>query len=231
MTRPSMTRPSMTKPSMTKPKQLFWALWLLALAGACPLLAQSGSSSSSSSSAPPPPPPATAPAAKSADASAPSRPQPCWQQVGIPESVMEAHRNIMAATRAEVSSVCNDPALSQQQRVLKIRQIHQETRGKMASLITPDQEQAMNACRAERSEARKSGQAMAGGGGGGAGAGGGAAAGAGAGAGFGGGRGGGGGFDCASLNQGTARQHASPSVPQQRPQQPTQQPSEDQDPD
>jgi hypothetical protein len=33
------------------------------------------------------------------------------------------------------------------------------------------------------------------------------------------------------LNQGTARQHASPSVPQQRPQQPTQQPSADQDPD
>jgi hypothetical protein len=228
-----MCRLNMSKPSMTKPRQLFWAMWLLAVAGACPLLAQSGSSSSSS--APPPPPPA-APAAKSADASAPPRPQPCWQQAGIAESVMEAHRNIMAATRAEVSSVCNDPALSQQQRVLKIRQIHQEARGKMASLITPDQEQAMNACRAERSEARNqaraSGQAMGGGVGSGGGAGGGgAAAGAGAGAGFGGGRGGGGGFDCASLNQGTARQHASPSVPQQRPQQPTQQPSEDQDPD
>jgi hypothetical protein len=148
---------------------------------------------------------------------------------------MEAHRSIMAATRAEVSAVCNDPALTQPQRVLKIRQIRQEARGKMATLITPDQEQAMNACRAEREEARgearRSAPAMAGGGG----AGGGAGPGGGAGAGFGGGRGGGGGggvgYDCTSMNQGTARQHASPSVPQQRPQQPTQQPSEDQDPD
>jgi len=207
------------------------------LAAARVSMAQSGlpssSTSSSSSSTAAPPPSSTAASAKSGEATAQARPEPCWQQAGIPESVMEAHRNIMAATRAEVASVCNDPALSQPQRVLKIRQIHQEARGKMAALVTPDQEQAMNACRAERSQARRAGQGAPGGGGGaGAGAGAGGGAGAATGAGFGGGRGfGGGGFDCASLSEGTSRQHASPSVPQQRPQQPSQQPGQDQDPD
>jgi hypothetical protein len=193
-----MTTSRMTMGWMTTMTVLVMASGSLLAQNAPPANAQSAPPPSTQSAPPAPP-------ASEGQAPGHARQGGCWQQAGISQATVQAHRQIMESTRTQVQAACSDPALTQQQRVLKIRQIHELARQQMATLVTPEQEQAMNACRAQRGE----GPAMHGPGGMG---------------------GTGGAGECGMANGGTARQHAAPSTPQQRPQQPQQQPSEDQDP-
>lgn len=172
-------------------KMSFPLLLLMALS----YIALAQNSAPSSQSAPPP---------ESSEQQNPpvqGRQEPCWRQAGLSQAVLQQHRQLQQNMRREVMATCSDPGLSQEQRVLKIREIQAATRDQMSKLMTPEQEQTLNTCRAQR----------------------------------GGGRRGPAGMmdrvpDCAALSSGTARQHASPTSPQQRPQQPQQQPSQDQDP-
>jgi len=81
-----------------------------------------------------------------------SQGRPCWQQAGVSQSVMQQHRSLEQNTRAEMESVCADSSLSQQQKHQKIQQIHAQARQQMQGLMTPQQEEALKSCRAQRGE-------------------------------------------------------------------------------
>jgi Spy/CpxP family protein refolding chaperone len=85
------------------------------------------------------------------------RQQPCWQQVGISQSAEQQHRQIEESTRSQVEAVCTDSSLSQQQKQQKIRQLHEVARKQTDGLLSPQQEQAMKACREQRSSGRGTG--------------------------------------------------------------------------
>jgi len=95
------------------------------------------------------------------------RQEPCWQEAGISQSVMEQRRQIEQNTRAEIQSVCNDSALTPQQKREKIRQLHQQARQQIEGGITPQQQEALKACRQQRAAAHppRTGPAIHGGGG------------------------------------------------------------------
>ena len=83
--------------------------------------------------------------------------QPCWQQVGISQSAEQQHRQIEESTRSQVEAVCSDSSLSQQQKQQKIRQLREGARKQAERLLSPQQEQAMKACREQRSAGRGTG--------------------------------------------------------------------------
>jgi len=95
------------------------------------------------------------------------RQEPCWQEAGISKSAMEQRRQIEQNTRAEIQSVCNDSALTPQQKREKIRQLHQQARQQIEGLITPQQQEALKACQQQRAAAHppRTGPGMHGGGG------------------------------------------------------------------
>jgi len=85
------------------------------------------------------------------------RQQPCWQQVGVSQSIEQQHRQIEESTRSQVEAVCSDSSLSQQQKQQKIRQLREGARKQAERLLSPQQEQAMKACREQRSAGRGTG--------------------------------------------------------------------------
>lgn len=82
-----------------------------------------------------------------------AHPEPCWEEAGIPKSVIEQHRQIERNTRAEIQFVCNDSSLTPEQKREKIRQLHQQAHQQMQGLITPQQREAMKACQQQRAAA------------------------------------------------------------------------------
>jgi Spy/CpxP family protein refolding chaperone len=76
--------------------------------------------------------------------------QPCWQQAGVSQQAQQQRRQIEQNTRSQVESVCQDSSLNQQQKQQKIRQIHQQTKQQMEGLMTPQQRQAIESCKAQR---------------------------------------------------------------------------------
>jgi Spy/CpxP family protein refolding chaperone len=85
------------------------------------------------------------------------RQQPCWQQVGVSQAAEQQHKQIEENTRSQVEAVCGDSSLSQQQKQQKIRQLHEVARKQVEHLLSPQQEQAMKACREQRSAGRGTG--------------------------------------------------------------------------
>jgi len=81
------------------------------------------------------------------------RQEPCRQEAGISKSAMEQRRQIEQNTRAEIQSVCNDPALTPQQKREKIRQLHQQARQQIEGVITPQQQEALKSCQQQRAAA------------------------------------------------------------------------------
>jgi Spy/CpxP family protein refolding chaperone len=79
------------------------------------------------------------------------RQEPCWKQVGISESAKEQRDAIASDRRSQVESVCADTSLSPQQKQQKIHKIRQEAKQKIDGVITPEQEQQLQACQKERS--------------------------------------------------------------------------------
>lgn len=99
--------------------------------------------------------PATKPAGSAQKSSGQSaKRQPCWQVAGISQDAMQQHKALQESTHSEIQSVCADSSLTPQQKREKIRQIHEQTRQKGESLITPQQQEALKACREERGEGK-----------------------------------------------------------------------------
>ena len=78
------------------------------------------------------------------------RQEPCWQQAGISESAKEQRDAVASDRRSQVEAVCADTSLTPQQKQQKIHQIRKEAKQKIDALITPDQEQQLQACQKER---------------------------------------------------------------------------------
>jgi len=106
---------------------------------------------------------AQAPRVKSGQGQTARRPrqEPCWQVAGISKSAMEKHKSLEQSAHSQVQAVCADSSLTPQQKREKIREIHEQTRQQAESLFTPQQHQALKACREERN----GGKHMGGGGG------------------------------------------------------------------
>jgi hypothetical protein len=137
---------------MTRPDRLGFAFALLLSFTALPALAQS--------SAGVPAPRSTAPGSTTTPGStAPAnnrrgRQQPCWQSAGISQQVVQQHRQIEENMRSQVESVCANSSLSPQQKREQIRQIREQGRKQIEGLITPQQEEALKACREQRGGGR-----------------------------------------------------------------------------
>ena len=82
------------------------------------------------------------------------RREPCWQQAGIPQSVIQQRHQIEQNTRSQIESVCQDSSLSQEQKQEKIRQLREQSRSQMEGLVNAQQKQALEACRAQRAGGR-----------------------------------------------------------------------------
>jgi len=76
-----------------------------------------------------------------------ARQRPCWQQVGIPQAAIERRKQIEENTRSQVQAVCHDSSLSPQQKREKIRQLREQARNEAEALLTPQQQEALRACR------------------------------------------------------------------------------------
>lgn len=93
------------------------------------------------------------------------RQEPCWQQAGISQAAIEQRRSIQESVKSQVAAICANSSLTQQQRRQQIRQVHEQARQQMESLITPQQMQALRACQQARSRAHGGGFHGSGGGG------------------------------------------------------------------
>ncbi|HEY7097118.1 MAG TPA: hypothetical protein VH437_10365 [Terriglobales bacterium] len=109
------------------------------------MLLSFGASSLLAQTAQRPPSSSPAPIAK------PAQQQPCWQQAGLTQDVQQQREQIEQNSKAEVQSVCNDSSLNAQQRQVKIRQVHRQAQQQSQALITPEQQQALASCHAQRS--------------------------------------------------------------------------------
>jgi len=103
---------------------------------------------------------------------APTRPArqgnvaPCWQQAGVQKSVIEQLWSIQRETHSQVESVCSNTSLTPQQKHQQVKEIRQQAHQKIESLISPDQQKALTACREERGESHPGAGGFAGAGGG-----------------------------------------------------------------
>jgi hypothetical protein len=55
--------------------------------------------------------------------------------------------SIQRESHSQIQRVCSDTSLTAQQKHQQVHQIHQQTHQKIESLITPEQEKALMACR------------------------------------------------------------------------------------
>ncbi len=121
-------------------KDLACAATLFLAISVCPLLAQMVTQSPAGSAPP------------NSNTTRRARREPCWQVAGISQSAMQQHKSLEENARSQVQSVCNDSSLTPQQKREKIRQIHQQTQQQVEGVITPQQRQALQACRQQRGE-------------------------------------------------------------------------------
>ncbi len=92
--------------------------------------------------------PTTRPNRRSSTAT--GRREPCWEVAGISKAAMQQRKVLAQQTRQEVEAVCANTSLTPAQKQQRIREIHQQERQQMQGLITPQQEEALRACRQER---------------------------------------------------------------------------------
>ena len=76
--------------------------------------------------------------------------EPCWQQLGISKDVIDQRKAVELDTRSQVQAVCADSSLNDQQKKQKIHEIHQESKQKVAGLMTEQQQQDLQSCQKER---------------------------------------------------------------------------------
>lgn len=76
--------------------------------------------------------------------------EPCWQQAGIEQSVMEQIHTIAREARSEVEAVCSNSSLTPQQKNQQAREIREKAMHKREGLMTADQEKTLRACQQEQ---------------------------------------------------------------------------------
>jgi len=76
--------------------------------------------------------------------------KPCWQEAGISQAALNERRSIQQSVRAQVEAVCSQSGLTDQERRQKIAEIHKAAQQQVAGLITPQQQEALNACNRAR---------------------------------------------------------------------------------
>ena len=81
----------------------------------------------------------------------PQRQVPCWRQAGITQSVMQQRHEIERDTHSQVTAVCENSSLAPQQKQQQVREIREQAQEKMNALITPEQQNTLHACQAQRS--------------------------------------------------------------------------------
>jgi hypothetical protein len=90
--------------------------------------------------------------------------QPCWQVAGVSKSAMEQERSLHESARSQMEAVCSNSSMTPQQKHEEMRKIEESVHQRMSSIVTPQQQSALQSCRASRGEATHMG-AMHGGGG------------------------------------------------------------------
>jgi hypothetical protein len=78
------------------------------------------------------------------------REEPCWQKVGISKDVIDQRQAVQQDTRSQVQAVCADSSLTDPQKKQKIHEIRQESKQKVAGLMTEQQQQDLQSCQKER---------------------------------------------------------------------------------
>ena len=83
---------------------------------------------------------------------APTQPQqpPCYQVAGVSKAAIQERQNVARSANAQVEAVCANASLTPQQRAQQIRQIRQRQRAEMDAIVTPQQQEAINACNKAR---------------------------------------------------------------------------------
>lgn len=83
---------------------------------------------------------------------APTQPQqpPCYQVAGVSKAAIEERQNVVRSANARVEAVCANASLTPQQRAQEIRQIREQQRAQANAIITPQQQEAINACNKAR---------------------------------------------------------------------------------
>lgn len=76
--------------------------------------------------------------------------EPCWQKVGISKDVIDQRHAVELDTRSQIQAVCADSSLNDQQKKEKIHEIRQESKQKVAGLMTGEQQQELQSCQKER---------------------------------------------------------------------------------
>ena len=87
---------------------------------------------------------------------------PCWQVAGISQSALQQRKFLQQQAHAEVRSVCGDSSLTVQQKRAQIQQIRQRTKQQVEGLITPSQQEALQACTQSRGRHAGGGHSTAG---------------------------------------------------------------------
>ena len=78
------------------------------------------------------------------------RVEPCWQVAGITKAAMQERAALERETRSQIASVCADSALTPPQRRQQIQQIRQQAKEKQNALLSPSQQEALQACQKQR---------------------------------------------------------------------------------
>src|SRR6516165_5697914 len=82
----------------------------------------------------------------------PTQPQqpPCYEVAGVSKTALQERQNVVRSANAQVEAVCANASLTPQQRAQEIRQIRQRQRAEMNTIVTPQQQEAINACNKAR---------------------------------------------------------------------------------
>lgn len=80
------------------------------------------------------------------------RQEPCWQVAGISKGAMEQERVVRQQARQEVEAVCANSSLTLQQKRQQIREIREKEKQQIDTIVSPQQREALRACREERGQ-------------------------------------------------------------------------------
>jgi hypothetical protein len=75
---------------------------------------------------------------------------PCWQEAGVSKAGIDERNAAVKAANARVAAVCANAALTSRERSQQIREIRQQQRAQIDTIITPEQQQAIQACNKAR---------------------------------------------------------------------------------
>lgn len=79
---------------------------------------------------------------------------PCFKQAGVSDETWQKIMGIQKATHEQVVGICENSSLSASQKRDQIRQARRQTQQQVHDLLTPQQQDAVKACRQQRRENR-----------------------------------------------------------------------------